>query len=155
MKPSKWTEAVCISLNYLTMPLFEIVAHHKLTFSIICNWQKKTKQNDLNMLVCRTIDHENSSWCWSAPMNVIGISAFISTLMGFFGPYVEEAVIKFSTNARWKIRRWKSGISMEIIPQIQPCSVVFMQGELPCGWLGCIFQMRSLKLKTSELIALI
>lgn len=69
-------------------------------------------RNDLNVLVCRTRDHKNPSWCWSEPMNAIRISSFISTLVGFF-PYVDEAVVKFSTKARWEIRQkvlfpWKS-----------------------------------------------
>lgn len=101
-------------------------------------------RNDLNMLVCRTRDHKNSNWCWSEPMNAIRISAFISTLVGFL-PYVEEAVVKFSTKARWEIRTQKGAVSMEITLQILPCSVV------PCSvphWkvlsmckLGVHFQM--------------
>ena len=111
-----------IKVNRSPMCQLKLVGHH--TFWSCCSsWtdifhhlqltenkqtNKQKNKSDLNMLVCRTTDHENSSWCWSEPMSAIGINAF--NVNGILQSYVKETVVKFSTKARVKNKkeRWCS-----------------------------------------------
>ena len=100
MKPSKWRGATCVSLNYLSMPLFGVVAHPRLTFSIICNWQQeKQKWPQYVGLLNHRPEKFQLVLFWTNGCN--RTQGFCFNFNGILWPYAEETVLKFSTKA-WR-----------------------------------------------------